>query len=66
MITNEAWKYLKNFRFSSYLDFIGKKNFPSLITPNIITDRFKNDEYKKFVEEYAFNEEEKLIGLLLE
>ena len=35
----EALKYLETYRWSSYLDYADKKNFPSLITKDLFEDR---------------------------
>lgn len=34
----EATKYLEEYRWSSYLDYIGKKNFPSILTQKLFSD----------------------------
>ncbi len=46
----EALKYLDGYRWSSYLDYCGRKNFPSILTKH----RFENERgnYKKTLEEY--------------
>lgn len=41
-----AINFLENYRWSSYLDYIGKKNFPSLIKKDFILSRFNNSENK--------------------
>ena len=46
----EALEYLKKYRWSSYLDYIGEKNFPSLLTTSIFKETFK--EYEKAVGGY--------------
>ena len=35
----KALEYLETYRWSSYLDYAGKKNFPSLITKDLFEDR---------------------------
>ena len=43
-------EFLENYRWSSYLDYIGKKNFPSVINKKLLEDYFSSsDEYRKFV-----------------
>ena len=48
--TREAFKYLDSYRWSSYLDYIGKKNFPSILT----TSFFKKSlgDYRASLNEY--------------
>lgn len=50
--TQKALEYLRDYRWSSYLDYIGVDNFPSLI----ITSLFKNKdvfvEYEKEIAQY--------------
>ena len=45
---NEAIKFLENYRWSSYLDYIGNKNFPS-VTQRELLEKFYNSprEYKE-------------------
>lgn len=45
---NKALKYLKDYRWSSYLDYIGKKNFPSVTQREFLLDFLGGSkEYKK-------------------
>ena len=37
----KAKKFLDSYRWSSYLDYSGKKNFPSVIQSGFLTDYFK-------------------------
>ncbi|HEY4514244.1 MAG TPA: transposase [Candidatus Paceibacterota bacterium] len=48
--TAAALAHLDGYRWSSYLDYVGKKNFPSVITTDLFNDIFKN--YEKEVREY--------------
>jgi len=44
----EAMKFLENYRWSSFLDYIGKKNFPSVTQREFLLDFFGGPEqYKK-------------------
>ena len=44
----EAMKFLENYRWSSFLDYIGKKNFPSVTQREFLTKFFGgSEEYKK-------------------
>lgn len=38
----EALGYLDSYRWSSYLDYIGKKNFPSIVTTSLFKDSLGN------------------------
>ena len=42
-------KHLENYRWSSYLDYIGKKNFPSITSRDFILDFFEGE--KKYLEQ---------------
>jgi putative transposase len=45
--TNE---FLENYRWSSYLDYVGIKNFPSVINKNFLINYYKNEQnYKKYL-----------------
>ncbi len=46
-----ALKQLYEYRWSSYLDYIGTKNFPSILTTSLFLDVFDNN-YKQQVTEY--------------
>jgi len=49
-----ALHYLENYRWSSYLDYCGKKNFPSILT----TDFFANGkEHQDMIREYLERDE---------
>ncbi|OGG77393.1 hypothetical protein A3B35_01250 [Candidatus Kaiserbacteria bacterium RIFCSPLOWO2_01_FULL_54_24] len=48
--TKSAMAYLDTYRWSSYLDYCGKKNFPSIITRDFFGDVFSN--YKKTITSY--------------
>lgn len=45
-----ALAHLEKYRWSSYLDYCGHKNFPSLITTDLFNEVFKN--YQQEVREY--------------
>jgi putative transposase len=63
----KAQEFLNNYRWSSYLDYIGENNFPSLINKRPILEYFKNiQEYKKFIEEYSFKDLDKIKDLTLD
>ncbi len=46
----DALAYLDGYRWSSYLDYCSKKNFPSILTKNLFEDT--PGEYQKAVENY--------------
>jgi len=46
-------KFLENYKWSSYSDYIGKKNFPSIINKELLLNIFDNEKkYKKFIKEW--------------
>ncbi|MFA5971536.1 MAG: hypothetical protein WC780_04210 [Lentimicrobiaceae bacterium] len=45
--TKQAFDYLSNYRWSSLLDYIGKKNFPSIIQKDFLLSRLGNEEKQK-------------------
>lgn len=48
--SKRALKYLEKYRWSSYLDYCGTKNFPSVITKELFSDVFRN--YRKSIMTY--------------
>jgi len=48
--SKKALRYLETYRWSSYLDYCGKKNFPSVITKELFGDVFRN--YRKSIGSY--------------
>lgn len=46
----EALSYLETYRWSSYLDYLGQKNFPSIITTGLFKESLGN--YRKSIGEY--------------
>lgn len=68
-----AIKFLESYRWSSYLDYIEIKNFPSVINKNFLTEVIgEPKEFKKMTEEDILNKAEtnrlleNLEGLILE
>lgn len=50
---DRAIKFLENYRWSSYLDYIGKYNFPYIINKEPLQEYFKTpEEYKKYVQSW--------------
>ena len=47
---DEAMEYLESYRWSSYLDYIGKKNFPSILTTSLFKDAL--GDYSESLNEY--------------
>ena len=59
-------RFLEKYRFSSYLDYIGKKNFSSITQRDFINEYFENPkEYKKFMQEYI-SVDDNIESLILE
>lgn len=62
---NHALQHLEKYRWSSYLDYCGTKNFPSILTPDLFKDVF--GRYRQSVQSYVRNMElSKVQNLLLE
>jgi len=60
-----ALKYLDGYRWSSYLDYCGKKNFPSIITKDLFGDAI--GDYEDAIGDYLKGvETSAIIGLSLE
>ncbi len=58
---DKAQEFLNNYYWSSYLDYIGENNYPSLINKRPILEYFDNTvRYKKFIEEYSSKDLEKI------
>jgi putative transposase len=49
-----AFTTLNNYRWSSYFDYIGKRNFPSIITTSFFSALFK-EQYKSYSEKYILD-----------
>jgi len=63
----EANKFLVQYRWSSYSDYIGRKNFSSIINRQALLNYFREpSEYKKFVNEWAVKDLESVSDLTLE
>jgi putative transposase len=62
-----ANEFLGSYRWSSYLDYIGVKNFPSLINKEIISSYFQNNEsYKNFVNQWLNKDLEFIREIILD
>jgi len=49
----KAFKFLKNYRWSSYLDYIGHKNFPSITSRKFLLEIFGgSEEYKNKIKNW--------------
>ena len=60
-------KFLENYRWSSYQDYIGKKNFPSVTNRELINSHFETpEEYKKFIKDWLVEDIEEIEDLVLE
>ena len=62
--------FLNNYRWSSYMDYIGKKNFPSVISHALYSDYFNGEKnYQKSTEEWIksrANNIEKIKEILID
>jgi putative transposase len=52
---NDALEYLNSYRWSSYLDYVGEKNFPSVITKDLFKDAL--GDYHLSLREYLCDSE---------
>lgn len=50
--TKDALDYLSKYRWSSYLDYCGQKNFPSILTKDLFGNAFSNTTYKNAIADY--------------
>lgn len=58
---------LNNYRWSSYLDYINKKNFPSITDRKLLLNIFGNTkQYKKFITEWIAKDFINIEGLVIE
>jgi len=63
----EIKKFLERYRYSSYLDYMGVKNLPSIINQKPLLEYFKRPEnYQSFVEEYLAENIPLIASLLFE
>ncbi len=60
--TKDALSHLEQYRWSSYLDYAGKKNFPSILTTSLFKDALGN--YSNSLSEYLTNAEIEISQLL--
>lgn len=59
-----AYAYLETYRWSSYLDYIGKKNFPSLLTTSLFNET--PNKYRDDLQVYLCDAEADFADLRLE
>ncbi len=60
-------EFLEDYRWSSYPDYVGIKNFPSVINKEFFTSYFKNEEnYKNFVNQWLTKDLELIKNTILE
>lgn len=59
---NKANNFLENYRWSSYLDYIGKENFSSVTNREFIMQYFdkKPEKYKKYISEWVMDDLDKI------
>jgi len=59
--------FLEQYRWSSYLDYLGKKNFPLVIAPEPLKMYFNNAlTYKDFVNDLVLKDLENITDILIE
>jgi putative transposase len=59
--------FLESYRWSSYLDYIGIKNFPSVINKEIVNSFFQDEQsYKNFINQYLNKDTEFIREISLE
>jgi len=60
-------EFLETYRWASYLDYIGKKNFPSVTNRDFILQYFNGaEDYKKFINEWISAEFAKVEDFIIE
>jgi len=64
----KAKDFLGSYRWSSYLDYVGKKNFPSIINREIVSEIIEDaGDYKKLIEDWlADMDMTKVEGVIME
>lgn len=63
----ESGKFLESYRWSSYPDYVGKQNFPSITNRDFILQYFDGSEnYQKFINEWVSEEFSEVEDLVLE
>lgn len=62
--TTKALDHLDSYRWSSYPDYVGKKNFPSILTTSFFKDA--PGDYEQSLQEYLSDAEADLESLCLE
>lgn len=64
----KALEFLNNYRWASHLDYLGKKNFPSVTNREFLTEVFGGEkEYEKSIKQWLKNLElEEIRNIILE
>lgn len=63
----EANKLLESYRWSSYMDYIGKTNFPSVISRELLNGILRSpEEQKKFLNQYLRDDFHKVKSIIIE
>ncbi len=64
---DKSSKFLKNYRWSSYPDFIGEKNFPSVTDRNFLNNYFdESRDYESFIKEWAAKDLEDIKDMIID
>ena len=60
-------QFLESYRWSSYRDWIGQKNFPSLLGHTVAQEMFfGSDDHRSFVQAWLAGDRERITSLLFE
>lgn len=60
-------QFLETYRWSSYLDWIGKKNFPSLLGQTIVQKMFTGSEdHRLFVQAWLGKDREEIMSMMFD
>jgi len=64
----EIKNFLEGYKWSSYPDYIGQKNFPSVINKDFLLNYFdgREKDYQRYIMEWAIRDFEKVKELLLD
>jgi putative transposase len=63
----KAIKYLEKYKWSSFQDYIGKKNFPSITDRKFLTKAFDGEKWcRKYIEEWVRHKKDRVSDLKLE
>lgn len=59
--------FLRRYRWSSFMDYIGRKNFPSVIQRDLLLKYFRDStSYNEFIEKFIINDISRLTEITIE